>query len=230
VTPDGSRSIASLIDHTLLRADATVLEVENLCREAGEYLFAAVCVNPWHVRHAARLLAGSKVGVCSVAGFPLGATTAWVKVSEAQGAVGDGASEIDVVINLGALKSGRSEVLRDELSLVRSSIGDAALKVIVELPLLDGAEAREACAIALDCGADYLKTCTGFGPRGVSLEDVVFLKSMAAGRAGVKAAGGIKSLRFARELVAAGATRIGTSSAVAIAREEMDGSGETRVP
>jgi deoxyribose-phosphate aldolase len=215
-----SRSLSSIIDHTLLRPDASLAEVEVLCRDATGYGFAAVCVNPWHVRLAAELLRGSDIAVCGVAGFPLGATTPWVKATEAQGAVGDGASEIDIVINLGALRSGRSEIVSKELSLVRSSIGDAVLKVILELPLLDRAEAGEGCRIALDCGANYLKTCTGFGPRGVTVDDVVFLRSMAAGRAGVKAAGGIKTLKFARELVAAGATRIGTSSAVAIAMEE----------
>jgi deoxyribose-phosphate aldolase len=172
------------------------------------------------VRAAAELLSGTTVKVCSVSGFPFGATTEWVKASEAQGAVGEGASEIDMVINLGALKSGKSEILEREISLVRSSVGDAVLKVILELPLLDRARVEEACRVALDCGADYLKTCTGFGPRGVTLDDVVFLKNMAAGGAGVKAAGGIKTVRFARQLLDAGATRIGTSSAVAIVEED----------
>lgn len=216
-----SRSLSSIIDHSLLRPDASLGEVEVLCRDATDYGFAAVCINPWHVRPAAELLKGFDVAVCSVAGFPLGATTPWVKATEAQGAVGDGASEIDVVMNLGALRSGRSEIVAKELSLVRSSVGDAVLKVILELPLLDKAEAEEGCRIALDCGADYLKTCTGFGPRGVTVDDVVFLRGVAAGRTGVKAAGGIKTLKFVRDLVAAGATRIGTSSAVAIAMEEL---------
>ena len=216
----GSRSISSIIDHTLLRPDAVVSEVEALCREASDYRLAAVCVNPWFVPMAAEILRGTGVAVCGVSGFPLGATTPWVKASEAQGAVGEGASEIDVVINLGALKSGKSDIVEQELSLVRSSIGDAVLKVILELPLLDAVQAKEACTIALDCGADYLKTCTGFGPRGVTRDDVVLLKNIAAGRAGVKAAGGVKTLGFARELAAAGATRIGTSSGAAIAEEE----------
>lgn len=217
----GSRSISSIIDHTLLRPDAVISEVEALCREAIEYCLAAVCVNPWCVPIAAEILKGTQVAVCAVSGFPLGATTPWIKASEAQGAVGQGASEIDVVINLGALKSGRSEIVHRELSLVRSSIGDAVLKVILELPLLDGLRAEQACGIALDCGADYLKTCTGFGPRGVTVDDVVLLKNMASGRAGVKAAGGVKTLDFARKLAAAGATRIGTSSGAAIAKEEL---------
>jgi deoxyribose-phosphate aldolase len=204
-----------------LRPDAVISEVEALCREAIYYRLAAVCVNPWCVPIAAEMLRGSRVAVCAVSGFPLGATTPWVKASEAQGSVGQGASEIDVVINLGAFKSGRSEIVRQELSLVRSSIGDAVLKVILELPLLDGVQAEKACNIALDCGADYLKTCTGFGPRGVEPDDVVFLKNFAAGRAGVKAAGGVKTLDFARRLVAAGATRIGTSSGAAIAEDEL---------
>ena len=214
-------ALASLIDHTLLRADATSAQVDELCAQAVHYGFAAVCVGSWHVRRSAETLKGAKVAVCSVAGFPLGASTAWVKSTEAQGAVGDGATEIDLVINIGALKSGRRDVIEDELSLARRSIGKTLLKVILELPLLSVAEAEEGCRIAIACGADYVKTCTGFGARGVTVEDVTALRRIAGPAVGVKAAGGIKTLAFARRLVAAGATRLGTSSGAAIAEEEL---------
>lgn len=212
-----------MIDHTLLRADATTTDVDRLCEEAVRYGFAAVCVHPWCVRQAAKALRDTGVAVCSVAGFPLGASTGWTKTTEAQGAVGDGASEIDVVINVGAFRSGRKGVVEEELSLVRRSIGGALLKVILELPLLSVAEAEEACRIAIACGADYVKTGTGFGPRGVTVEDVKVLRRIAGPAVGVKAAGGIKTLAFARELISVGATRLGTSSATAIADEELGG-------
>jgi deoxyribose-phosphate aldolase len=209
-----------LIDHTLLKADATPEDIEVLCNEAVRYGFAAVCVNPWLVRHAAEALAGTRTEVCSVAGFPLGAGTAWAKSTEAQGAIADGATEVDLVINIGALKSGETQTLDEELSLVRRSIGDAIFKVILEVPLLSDVEVDEGCRIAIGCGADFLKTCTGFGPRGVEVNDVIRMRRVAGPAVGVKAAGGIKTLVFARELVAAGATRLGSSSSVAIADEE----------
>jgi deoxyribose-phosphate aldolase len=210
-----SSSVTSLIDHTLLRADATSEEVDSMCEEAVRYGFAAVCVNPWCVRRAAKALKETGVAVCSVAGFPLGASTGWTKSTEAQGAVGDGATEIDVVINVGALRSGVVAVVEEELSLVRRSIGGAVLKAILELPLLSVPQAEEACRIAIASGADYVKTGTG----------VVVLRRIAGPAVGVKAAGGIRTLSFARELIAVGATRLGTSHAASIAEEEL---GEAR--
>jgi deoxyribose-phosphate aldolase len=218
-------SVASLMDHTLLRADATAEQVDALCADAVRYGFAAVCVNPWCVRRAAGSLKEEGVAVCSVAGFPLGGSTGWTKSTEAQGAVADGATEIDVVINVGAFKSGNRTVVEEELSLVRRSIGGALLKVILELPLLSASEAEEACRIAITCGADYVKTGTGFGPRGVTVEDVTILRRVAGPAVGVKAAGGIRTLSFAKELLASGATRLGTSWAKSIADEEL---GEER--
>lgn len=209
-----------MIDHTLLKADATLDDIAILCEQAVKYGFAAVCINPWLVRYAAKALAGTPAAVCSVAGFPLGATTPWAKATEAQGAVAEGAGEVDLVINVGALKSGETKTVDKELSLVRRSIGDALLKVILEVPLLLEEELEEGCRIAIGCGADFIKTCTGYGPRGVSVPDVIKLRRLAGPAVGVKAAGGIKTLSFARELVAAGATRLGSSSAVAIAEEE----------
>jgi len=220
VSAPAAPKVAALIDHTLLKADATSHDIEKLCEQAIRYGFAAVCVNPWAVRPAVEHLAGTKIAVCSVAGFPLGGTTAWVKASEAQGAVADGATEIDVVINVGALKSGRRDLVEEELSLVRRSIGDALMKVILEMPLLPPELVAEGCRAALGCGADFVKTCTGFGPRGVTVGDVVSLRRLVGPAVGVKAAGGIRSLAFARELLAAGATRLGSSSGVAIAEEE----------
>lgn len=220
-----SSSVVSLIDHTLLEPDATRRNIETLCDQAAKYSFAAVCVNPWLVGYAVKALSGADIPVCSVAGFPLGAATAWAKSTEAQGAVADGASEIDVMINIGALKSGEIKVVDEELSLVRRSMGDAVLKVILEVPLLLDEEVEEGCRLAIGCGADYIKTCTGFGPRGVEVSDVIKLRRMAGPAVGVKAAGGIRTLEFARELVAAGATRLGSSSGVAIAEEESRGLG-----
>ncbi len=214
-------SVASIIDHTLLRADATEVEVDGLCTEADLYGFAAVCVNPSLVKRAANALRGTKVAVCSVAGFPLGASTASVKAAEAQGAVADGASEIDVMMNVGAVKSGRMDLVEEEVSLVRKAVGGATLKVILELPLLSVTEVDGACRAAIGSGADFVKTSTGHGTRGVTVEDIILLRRIAGPAVGVKAAGGIRTLTLARELIAVGATRIGTSSAVSIAEEEL---------
>jgi deoxyribose-phosphate aldolase len=211
-----------MIDHTLLSAGAKQVDIDELCEQAQAHGFAAVCVNPWLVPRASKALSGTKVAVCSVAGFPLGASTAWAKSTEAQGAVGDGATEIDVVINVGALRSGEFKIVDQELTLVRRSIGDALLKVILEVPLLLDEEVKEGCRIAIACGADFIKTCTGFGPRGVEVSDVIKLRRLAGPAVGVKAAGGIRTLDFARELVAAGATRLGSSSGVAIAEEARE--------
>jgi deoxyribose-phosphate aldolase len=205
----------------LLKPGATRADISALCEKAAGYGFAAVCVNPWLVKTAAEALAGTRTAVCSVVGFPLGAGTAWSKSTEAQGAVADGAAEVDVVINIGALKSGETKTVDEELSLVRRSIGDATLKVILEVPLLVDEELEEGCRIAIGCGADIIKTCTGYGPRGVEVSDVIKLRRIAGPAVGVKAAGGIQTLRFARELIAAGATRLGSSSGAAIAMEEL---------
>lgn len=214
-------SVASIIDHTLLRADATETQIDELCREADQYGFAAVCVNPCLVKRAANALKGKEVAVCSVAGFPLGASTASVKAAEAQGAVADGASEIDVMINVGAVKSGRMDLVEEEVSRVRKAVGSATLKVILELPLLSVTEVEGACRAAIGSGADFVKTSTGQGPRGVTVEDIIMLRRIAGPAVGVKAAGGIRTLTLARELIAVGATRLGTSSAVSIAEEEL---------
>jgi deoxyribose-phosphate aldolase len=211
------------IDHTNLSATATGEEIERLCREAVEYGFAAVCINPWHVRLAAGLLAGTAVKVAAVVGFPLGATTDTVKVFEAGEAVRNGAGEIDLVINLAALKAGMTKYVLNELQRVRESTTGTLLKVILETAVLTGEEKRLAARLARDCGAEMVKTSTGYAG-GATIEDVRLLKQTVP-EIGVKASGGIRGSAFALALLAAGAVRLGTSSAVKLLQ---DGKGNAR--
>jgi len=208
---------AATIDHTMLKPDATGGEIARLCAEAKEFRFAAVCINPWHVTNAARLLSGSGVVVAAVAGFPLGATTTTAKVFEAGEAVQNGAGEIDMVINIAALKEGLLSFVSEEIALIRQVTTGAILKVILETALLEKEEKRIAAKIAVESGADMLKTSTGFF--GGATEDDVRLLAEAAPGFGIKASGGIRDARFALRLLAVGATRLGTSSAVQIIRE-----------
>jgi deoxyribose-phosphate aldolase len=201
-----------VIDHTNLSATATSKDIESLCREAVEYGFAAVCLNPWHVRFAAGQLEGTAVKVAAVVGFPLGVTTSNVKAFEAEEAVRNGAEEIDLVINLAALKEGLSRYVRDELFRVRDCTRGALLKVILETALLTNEEKRQAAGLARDVGADMVKTSTGFAG-GATLEDVRLLKETVP-ELGIKASGGIRDTAFALALLDAGAVRLGTSSAV----------------
>ena len=205
------------IDHTNLKPDATREDIGKLCAEAKQHGFAAVCINPTHVAHAARLLEDSSVVVAAVAGFPLGATTTATKAFEAGEAVANGASEVDLVINVAALKEGRTRVVSEEISRVRTAIESAYLKVILETGLLDAEEKRLAIRIAADSGADMLKTSTGFFG-GATEEDVVMFKELAP-HLGIKASGGIREAESALRLLAAGATRLGTSSAIQIIAE-----------
>jgi deoxyribose-phosphate aldolase len=211
------------IDHTNLSATATGEEIERLCREAVEYGFAAVCINPWHVRFAAGLLAGTAVKVAAVAGFPLGATTVGAKVFEAEEAVQNGAGEIDLVINLAALKAGMTQYVRDELQRVRHCTKGALLKVILETALLTGEEKRLAAGLARDCGAEMVKTSTGYAG-GATIEDVRLLKETVP-ELGIKASGGIRDIPFALALLAAGAARLGTSSAVKLMQHGKSNAG-----
>ncbi|WP_245524299.1 deoxyribose-phosphate aldolase [Methylobacterium nonmethylotrophicum] len=208
--------LAGLIDHTLLRADATAAEVRRLCEEALEHRFKAVCVNPVHVGPAAEILAGSGVAACSVVGFPLGAVTPQDKAAEAAGAVSRGAAEIDMVIALGALKEGRHDAVRDDIAAVRAACRDRVLKVIIETCLLDDAQKRLACTLAAEAGADFVKTSTGFSTGGATLGDVALMRASVGDTLGVKASGGVRTLEAARAMIAAGATRLGTSSGVAL--------------
>src|SRR5689334_16118139 len=213
--------VAALIDHTLLKPDATRKEVEELCREAAEFKFASVCVNPTWVALAARRLAGSGVGVCSVVGFPLGATTADVKAYETRRAIYDGAREIDMVINVGALKSGDLRTVeRDIESVVAPCRACGALsKVIIEAALLTDDEKVTACTLAKAAGADFVKTSTGFGPGGATAADVALMRRVVGADMGVKAAGGVRDLDAVKALVAAGATRVGASAGVKIVQQ-----------
>lgn len=217
--------IAKIIDHTLLKPEATRDQIVQLCREAREYGFAAVCVNPCYVKLAAELLRGSPVKVCSVVGFPLGATLPEVKAYEARRAIEEGAAEIDMVINIGALKSGDLELVRRDIAAVVDvcHAKGALCKVIIEAALLSDEEKVLACQLAKAAGADYVKTSTGFGPGGATVHDVALMRRTVGPGMGVKAAGGIRSYEAARNMIEAGATRIGASAGVKIVREARGG-------
>jgi deoxyribose-phosphate aldolase len=216
--------VAALIDHTLLKPEATRQQIEELCREAAQYGFATVCVNPAWVRFAAQLLAGSGVAVCSVVGFPLGATTADVKAYEARRAIFDGAREIDMVINVGALKSGDYRVVEHDIEAVTSPCRDcgALSKVIIEAALLTDDEKVTACTLAKAAGADYVKTSTGFGPGGATAGDVALMRRAVGAEMGVKAAGGVRDFEGLQAMVAAGATRVGASAGVKIVQQARE--------
>ena len=214
-------SLASMIDHTLLRPDATRAQIEELCREAAQFKFATVCVNPTWVALCARLLAGTSVGVCSVVGFPLGATTADVKGYETQRVIFDGAREIDMVINVGALKSGDLRTVeRDIEAVTRPCRACGALsKVIIEAVLLTDDEKVTACTLAKAAGADYVKTSTGFASGGATAADVALMRRVVGSDMGVKAAGGVRDLEGMKAMIAAGASRVGASAGVRIVQQ-----------
>lgn len=210
--------IARLIDHTVLKAEATPAEIEQLCRQALEYRFASVCVNPAYVPLADARLAGSEVKVCTTIGFPLGATTTTAKVCEAEQALRDGATELDMVLFIGALKAGERERVSEDIAAVARTCHDGGglLKVIIEAALLSDEKKVLACEIAQDSGADFVKTSTGFGPSGATIEDVRLMRRTVERRIGVKAAGGIHSYTEAMAMIEAGANRIGASAGVEI--------------
>jgi deoxyribose-phosphate aldolase len=214
-------SLAHTIDHTLLKPDATQDQIAQLCFEARKHGFASVCVNPAQVKLCADLLKDSGIPVCTVVGFPLGATSTDVKVFEAQQAIREGASELDMVINVGALKSRDYELVeRDIASLARAChAGNAILKVIIEAALLTDEEKVAACQLAKVASADFVKTSTGFGPGGATAEDVALMRRVVGPSMGVKAAGGIRSHADAQKMIAAGASRIGASASVKILQE-----------
>ena len=215
--------VASMIDHTLLKPDATRKDIEGLCREAAEYTFASVCVNPTWVALCASLLQGSTVKVCSVVGFPLGATTPDTKHYETRRAIFDGAREIDMVINIGALKSGDLRVVERDIEAVTFPCREAGAlsKVIIEAALLTDDEKMTACALAKAAGADYVKTSTGFGPGGATVADVALMRRIVGDEMWVKAAGGVRDLESLKAMVAAGATRVGASAGVRIVQESQ---------
>jgi len=225
----GDQEVAELIDHTLLKPDATASEVEKLCREAAEFHFATVCVNPTWVAFCARLLRGSGVGVCSVVGFPLGATTPDVKQYETRRAIFDGAVEIDMVINVGALKSGDLRLVEQDIEHVTRPCREAGVvsKVIIEAALLTDEEKVTAATLTKAAGADFVKTSTGFGPGGATINDVMLLRRVVGDALGVKAAGGVRDLEQMKAMVAAGASRVGASAGVRIVKESR---GESLKP
>ena len=207
--------IASLIDHTLLRPEATRADIVKLCGEAKQYGFATVCINPYWVPLAASELTGTAVKVCTVAGFPLGATSTEAKVAEAAAALRAGAREVDMVINVGALRSGDLDTVKMDIQAVTRVCHDAGaiVKVILETALLDDGQKTTACGLAQAAGADFVKTSTGFGPAGATVQDIVLMRHAVGPRMGVKAAGGIRTLDDFRAMVAAGASRVGASPA-----------------
>ena len=216
--------LAVCIDHTLLKPDATYPQVEQLCHEAAEYGFASVCVNPVHVAACSAMLRGTGVAVCTVIGFPLGATTTAVKVYETREAVEHGAGEIDMVIHVGGLKSGDLAGVYEDIQRVARACGrDALLKVIIEAALLDDDEKVRACLLAARAGADFVKTSTGFASGGATLHDVELMRHAVGDDLGVKAAGGIRDRATAEQMIAAGADRVGASASVKILRERDAG-------
>jgi deoxyribose-phosphate aldolase len=220
-------NIASFIDHTLLKPDASEADILKVCAEAAEYRFKSVCVNPIWVKTVKTALKGSGVLTCSVVGFPLGATPTDVKTFEARGAVLDGADEIDMVINIAAARAGDKGALVEDITAVAEAVhaSDAILKVIIETALLDDAQKVLACEAAVEAGADFVKTSTGFNGGGATAEDIALMRRTVGPDLGVKASGGVRSLADAQAMIAAGATRIGASSGISIVKGEQGSSG-----
>lgn len=223
-------AIASLIDHTLLKPEASRDDIRRLCQEAVRFGFASVVVNPWYVPLAAELVRGSSVKVCTVAGFPLGSTLPQVKIYETEEAIKLGAQEIDMVINIGALKSGQDDAVESDIRGVVEAChrGGAICKVILETALLTIEEKVRACLGSKNAGADFVKTSTGFGPAGATAEDVTLMRAVVGSEIGVKAAGGIRNLEDLKKMVGAGATRIGASASVRILEEARGAAGSGR--
>jgi len=216
------KSLARRIDHTLLKPHASESDGRRACEEARRFGFAALCVAPVYVPLASRLLEGSGVKVCTVVGFPLGSNLMEVKVREAELAIREGASEVDMVMNLAMFKSGKYDYVEEEVRLVKSAVGERVLKVILECCYLSDEEKIQAAKIVEKAGADFVKTSTGFGPSGAKLEDVRLLRKTLSPRVKVKAAGGIRTLRQAISFLEAGADRLGTSSGAEIIREALE--------
>jgi deoxyribose-phosphate aldolase len=213
--------LSHMIDHTILKPEATQDQIAQLCFEARKYGFASVCVNPTNVKLCASLLQGTDVDICTVVGFPLGATPTDVKVFETQQAIREGATEVDMVLNVGALKSRDYELVRQDIASIARAChaGNAILKVIIEAALLTDEEKVVACQLSKVAGADFVKTSTGFGPGGATVEDVSLMRKVVGPSIGVKAAGGIKTLEDAQRMIAAGASRLGASASVKIVQE-----------
>lgn len=210
------RMIGDMIDHTLLKADATKEQILKVCKEARECSFASVCVNPVWVSTVAEALCGSSVKTCTVIGFPLGAATSFAKAAETRDAVANGADEIDMVINVGYLKGGMDEAVEKDVRAVVDAAGGRLVKVIIEAAMLTDEEVVRACKLSVAGGADFVKTSTGFGPGGATVHHVALMRETVGKDIGVKASGGIRDFEFASALAAAGANRIGASASIKI--------------
>jgi len=210
------QSIAKYIDHTLLKPNAQKEDIKKLCREAAEYNFASVCVNPYYVPLAKKELSNSEVKVCTVVGFPLGADKPKVKIKETKKLLEDGADEIDMVINIGALKDKDYDMVLDEISQIKKLCGDRILKVIIETSYLSDEEKIKACELCVKANADFVKTSTGFSDKGATAEDVKLMKANISENMKVKASAGIRSYEDAVKMIEAGAERIGTSAGIKI--------------
>lgn len=214
------KSIPSMIDHTLLRPEATREMIRTLCNEAIEYKFGAICVNPYHVSFCKDILKDSSVKIATVIGFPLGANTTEVKAIETLDAIKNGADEIDMVINIGALKDKDYKTVREDIeAVVNIAKQKSIVKVIIETSLLNEEEKRIACELSKEAKADFVKTSTGFSTGGATVEDVRLMKSVVNDNLEIKASGGVKNLKTAKEMIEAGATRLGTSSGIKIVKE-----------
>ena len=213
-------AVGRYVDHTLLKPNATQEEVAKLCEEARQFCFASVCINPSYVALSAQLLRGSGVKICTVVGFPLGSTTSTVKALESRDAIANGADEIDMVINVGALKSGNDSLVYDDIKAVREATRGRVLKVILETSFLTKEEKVRACLLAKKAGADFVKTSTGFGGGGATVEDIRLMRETVGPLMGVKASGGIRDAKAAKDMIEAGATRLGTSASVAIVTDQ----------
>jgi deoxyribose-phosphate aldolase len=209
---EAGNNIAAIIDHTILKAVTTKSDVSEVCREAREFQTASVCVNPFYVKHAVKELAGSGIPVASVIGFPLGANTTQCKKRETEIALNDGAEEFDMVINIGALKAGDYETVKEDIQAVVQASQGKIVKVIIETALLTNAEKVKACELSLEAGAQFVKTSTGFSSAGATAEDIALMRKTVGNKAGVKASGGIRTFDDAMVMVKAGANRIGASA------------------
>jgi len=208
-----------MIDHTVLKADTPLETVKRICDEAMEYGFASVCINPCHVAYCADYLKDSDVNVCTVIGFPLGANTSAVKAFETKDAIANGADEIDMVMNIGALKDKNYDLVRDDVKAVVEAANGTLVKVILETCLLTEDEIKKVCELCVEAKADYVKTSTGFSTRGATIEDVRIMKEAVHGKAKVKAAGGVRTPEDMVKIVAAGADRIGTSAGCSLVKK-----------
>lgn len=217
-------NLEKYIDHTLLKPTATFNEIEKLCQEAIDYQFFSVCVNSGYVPFAKQILKNTDVKVCSVVGFPLGAMSPLAKIYETSQALKDGADEIDMVMNVGYFKTGQIAKVLDEITQIKRETDKKILKVILETCFLTDEQKKLACQVCVDAGADFVKTSTGFGSGGATLQDVILMRDIVAGKAKVKASGGIRDQKTALEYIALGVERIGTSNGIAIVKGET-GSG-----